>query len=66
MNLSRSAGILLHPTSFSSKYEVGDFNRDTYQFVDLLKNMDRYYGKLFYLNQQDMVNLYGIKFQKGL
>lgn len=37
MAFIRSAGILLHPTSFPSRYGVGDLGDAAYRFVDFLK-----------------------------
>ena len=36
MNLSRSSGILLHPTSLPNRYGIGDFGKSAYDFVDFL------------------------------
>jgi 4-alpha-glucanotransferase len=36
MKLTRSSGILLHPTSFPSPYGIGDLGEAAYQFVDFL------------------------------
>lgn len=36
MRFERAAGILLHPTSFPSRYGIGDFGEAAYQFVDFL------------------------------
>lgn len=36
MNLPRSAGILLHPTSLPSRYGAGDFGPEAYRFIDEL------------------------------
>jgi len=36
MPFPRSCGILLHPTSFPSRYGIGDLGREAYQFVDFL------------------------------
>ena len=33
----RRAGILLHPTSLPSKYGIGDFGNEAFEFVDYLK-----------------------------
>ena len=38
MNLSRSSGVLLHPTSLSNRYGIGDFGKSAYQFIDFLHN----------------------------
>ena len=32
----RMAGVLLHPTSFPSKYGIGDLGKSAYQFIDFL------------------------------
>ncbi len=36
MHFPRSAGVLAHPTSFPSKYGIGDFGDSAYEFVDFL------------------------------
>ena len=36
-NYDRRAGILLHPTSLPSKYGIGDFGKEAYEFIDYLK-----------------------------
>ncbi len=36
-NYDRRAGILLHPTSLPSKYGIGDFGKEAFEFVDFLK-----------------------------
>ncbi|VAW42114.1 4-alpha-glucanotransferase (amylomaltase) [hydrothermal vent metagenome] len=36
MRFKRAAGILLHPTSFPSRYGIGDFGDAAYQFVNFL------------------------------
>src|SRR5437660_5164462 len=36
MSFSRTAGILLHPTSLPSRGGIGDFGPAAYQFVDFL------------------------------
>lgn len=37
MDFERSSGLLLHPTSFPSKYGIGDFGSYAYEFIDFLK-----------------------------
>lgn len=37
MNIERSAGILLHPTSLPGQFGIGDLGPTAYHFVDLLK-----------------------------
>lgn len=36
MRFPRAAGVLAHPTSFPSRYGIGDFGEAAYQFVDFL------------------------------
>lgn len=36
MPFARSSGVLLHPTSFPSRYGIGDLGEAAYRFVDLL------------------------------
>src|SRR3990170_237838 len=36
MNLARSSGILLHPTSLPGRYGIGDLGDEAYRFVDFL------------------------------
>lgn len=37
MVFSRASGILLHPTSFPSRFGIGDLGSEAYKFVDFLK-----------------------------
>ena len=34
---TRTAGILLHPTSFPSPYGIGDLGKEAYEFIDFLE-----------------------------
>ena len=36
MNIKRSAGILLHPTSLPGKYGIGDLGIEASKFIDFL------------------------------
>ena len=36
MDIKRSSGLILHPTSLPSKYGIGDFGKSTFKFLDLL------------------------------
>ncbi len=36
MSFSRASGILLHPTSFPSRFGIGDLGPEAYQFLDFL------------------------------
>ena len=36
MKLTRSSGILLHPTSFPGPHGIGDLGKAAYSFVDFL------------------------------
>ena len=46
----RRAGILLHPTSLPSKYGIGDFGREAYEFVDYLKDAGQSIWQMLPLN----------------
>ncbi|MFO7089708.1 4-alpha-glucanotransferase, partial [Limnospira platensis] len=37
MHLERASGILLHPTSFPSRFGIGDLGRAAYEFIDFLE-----------------------------
>ncbi|MFI3175828.1 MAG: 4-alpha-glucanotransferase, partial [Bacillota bacterium] len=37
MEQKRTSGILLHPTSLPSSFAIGDFGKNSFQFVDVLK-----------------------------
>ena len=45
MAFTRSAGVLLHPTSFPSRYGIGDLGEAAYRFVDFLKARAKPCGK---------------------
>jgi 4-alpha-glucanotransferase len=36
MNIPRSSGVLLHPTSLPGRFGIGDLGREAYQFIDFL------------------------------
>ena len=36
MDINKTSGLILHPTSLPSDYGVGDFGKESYRFVDLL------------------------------
>ena len=38
MEMKRTAGILMHPTSLPGKYGIGDLGPEAYKWVDLLHN----------------------------
>jgi 4-alpha-glucanotransferase len=38
MDFPRAAGVLVHPTSFPSRYGIGDLGGSAYQFIDFLAN----------------------------
>ncbi|MGL6100443.1 MAG: 4-alpha-glucanotransferase, partial [Fusobacteriaceae bacterium] len=42
----RSSGILLHITSLSGEYGIGDFGKCAYEFVDFLKNSNQKYWQI--------------------
>lgn len=41
MNLERSSGVLLHPTSLPGKYGIGTFGKEAYEFVDILSHAEQ-------------------------
>ena len=41
----RKSGILAHPTSFPSKYGIGDLGKGAYEFVDFLENQVKNCGR---------------------
>lgn len=47
MELSRSAGILLHPTSLPSRYGIGDLGKDAYRFLDFMKEAGQTLWQVF-------------------
>ena len=38
MDIEKSSGLILHPTSLPSKYGIGDLGKESYEFVDLLND----------------------------
>ncbi len=47
MELNRSAGILLHPTSLPGKFGIGDLGKDAYQFIDFLSESGQTLWQVF-------------------
>ncbi|MBH8574797.1 4-alpha-glucanotransferase [Nostocaceae cyanobacterium CENA369] len=41
MPFSRSSGVLLHPTSFPSRFGIGDLGLEAYNFIDFLKKSNQ-------------------------
>ncbi|MFN6463667.1 MAG: 4-alpha-glucanotransferase [Nostoc sp. DedVER02] len=46
MPFPRSSGILLHPTSFPSRFGVGDLGLEAYRFIDFLKETHQQYWQV--------------------
>jgi len=46
----RRAGILLHPTSLPSKYGIGDFGKEAFEFIDYLKDAGQTIWQILPLN----------------
>lgn len=46
MPFPRSSGILLHPSSFPSRFGIGDLGSDAYRFVDFLKSSKQQYWQV--------------------
>ncbi len=46
MLFPRSSGILLHPTSFPSRFGIGDMGIEAYRFIDFLVESDQQYWQI--------------------
>lgn len=46
MPFPRASGILLHPTSFPSRFGIGDLGTNAYQFIDFLKESYQQYWQV--------------------
>jgi 4-alpha-glucanotransferase len=46
MPFPRSSGILLHPTSFPSRFGIGDLGLEAYRFIDFLKDNHQKYWQV--------------------
>ena len=46
MPFPRASGILLHPTSFPSRFGIGDLGANAYQFIDFLKKSYQQYWQV--------------------
>ena len=46
MPFPRSSGVLLHPTSFPSRFGVGDLGAEAYRFIDFLKDSHQQYWQV--------------------
>ena len=44
--MTRSSGILLHPTSLPSPFGIGDLGQDAYDFIDFLHNANQKYWQI--------------------
>ncbi len=44
--MTRSSGILLHPTSLPSPFGIGDLGEDAYTFIDFLHNANQKYWQI--------------------
>lgn len=47
MNIERSAGVLLHPTSLPGKFGIGDLGPSAYHFIDWLHNAGQSLWQVF-------------------
>src|SRR5208283_3272269 len=52
----RQSGILLHITSLSSKYGIGDMGSFAYAFVDFLSSCRQKYWQILPINPTDGIN----------
>ncbi len=46
MSFPRSSGILLHPTSFPSRFGIGDLGHEAYRFIDFLNDGSQKYWQI--------------------
>jgi 4-alpha-glucanotransferase len=46
MPFPRSSGILLHPTSFPSRFGIGDLGLEAYRFIDFLRNSSQQFWQV--------------------
>ena len=46
MPFPRSSGILLHPTSFPSRFGIGDLGADAHRFIDFLQQSNQQYWQV--------------------
>lgn len=46
MNISRSSGVLLHPTALPNPYGIGDFGSEAYKFIDFLASLKQAYWQI--------------------
>ncbi|MCC5637908.1 4-alpha-glucanotransferase [Nostoc sp. CHAB 5844] len=46
MPFPRSSGILLHPTSFPSRFGIGDLGLEAYKFIDFLRESNQQYWQV--------------------
>ena len=46
MNFPRASGILLHPTSLPSRFGIGDFGSEAYNFIDFLESTGQSYWQI--------------------
>jgi 4-alpha-glucanotransferase len=56
MPFPRSSGILLHPTSFPSRYGIGDLGLEAYQFIDFLSASGQKYWQILPLTPPSVGN----------
>lgn len=56
MPFPRSSGILLHPTSFPSRYGIGDLGIEAYHFIDFLVRSGQRYWQMLPLNPPSVGN----------
>ena len=50
----RKCGVLMPISSLPSRFGIGGFSKEAYEFVDFLQQEASHYGRFFHLDQQDM------------
>ena len=58
MDINKSSGLILHPTSLPSSYGIGDLGKESYEFIDLLNQSGLKYGKFFLWESQIILNFH--------
>ena len=55
MDINKTSGLILHPTSLPSDYGIGDFGKDSYRFVDILSESKTLFWQVLPLGITDNI-----------
>ena len=61
MDIKKSSGLILHPSSLPGEYGIGDLGLNSYKFVDLLKSSNTNIWLVLPLGITDEVEKLNIK-----